>query len=640
MRPSRGGSAAARAGRLSCVSIVVAVSGGPESETLLRRGAWLAQRAAGSELLAVHVVTAAGLQTAQESSLARVQDLVVTLGGTFHSVVGEDAADAVVEFATGAEASTIVVGVSRRGRLHRLVAGTTGDRIMAAGGGIDVHLVAREGSVRPSRPHLASSPLSPRRQAFGWAAAVLVPLLLVWWLHAAATGSPPTEQLPLANVLLLAATVLVAVVGGRWPAVLAAVIGFLNLNWWFTAPVHRLTIAEPRNLVALIVFLAVAVGVATVVDGASRRTEEAVRARAAAAAMSALSRSVLTGQDTAEAIVARVRETFGQRSVVLLRRDEAGGWVRLAGAGLGHADRPESGDARVAVDERHVMVLRGDRLRAPDRRVLEAFATQMSLVLEYQRLREHADRAAALERAEATSTALLRAVSHDLRTPLATMRAAVDGLLSGLLAEEDRRVLVESAATSVDQLERLIDNLLDLSRVEAGLVHPTMESVSLEEVLPMALIGQPAGAVAFEAAEDAPLVRTDPGLLERVVANLVSNAVRASAGSAVRVLTREGSETVEVLIVDHGPGVPPEQRERMFEPFQRLDDTSPGGLGLGLAVARGFSDALGIDLSARETPGGGLTMVLPVPRADRAGGAPAGAHPRGTTAQPATREVR
>ena len=597
--------------------IVVAVTGGSESETLLRRGARLAQRAAGSELLAVHVVTADGLQLAQEATLARVQELVVSLGGTFHSVVGDDTAGAVVDFAVGTNATMIIVGVSRHGRLRRLFTGTTGDRIAAAAGTIDVHLVTHEEIARTSRPHVASSPLSPRRQVFGWVSALVVPLLLVWWLHQTATTADPTNQLPLASVLLLAATVLVALVGGRWPAVLAAVVGFLNLNWWFTAPVHRFTIAQPRNLVALIVFLAVAVGVATVVDGASRRTEEAVRARAEAATMSALSRSVLTGHDTAEAIVARVRETFGQRSVALLGRDEAQGWIRLAGAGLGHADRPESGDAQVTVDDDRIMVLRGDPLRAADQRMLEAFATQMSLVLEYRRLREHAERAATLERAEATSTALLRAVSHDLRTPLATMRAAVDGLRPGTLPDSDRHVLVESAATSADQLERLIDNLLDLSRVEAGLVRPALEPVSLEEVLPMALAGQPAEAVSFEVAEDTPLVRTDPGLLERVVANLVTNAVRASSGTAVRVLAHVLADVVEVIVVDRGPGVPEAQRERMFEPFQRLDDTSPGGLGLGLAVARGLSEAVGVRIWAEDTPGGGLTMVLAVPRADQ-----------------------
>ena len=214
------------------------------------------------------------------------------------------------------------------------------------------------------------------------------------------------------------------------PALIAALIGFLALNWFFTPPVGRLTIAEPTNLVALLIYVAVAAGVATVVDRASRRGAEAIRARAEAATLSSLSQSVLTGQDTAEAIVERLRETFGQGSVSLLNRTDAG-WRLLAADGPDPATAPDDADSRVAVDDDHVLALCGPTLRATDQRVLEGFAVQTGLVLEYRRLREREARAADLERADATSTAILRAVSHDLRTPLATMRAAVDGLVSG-----------------------------------------------------------------------------------------------------------------------------------------------------------------------------------------------------------------
>ncbi|MFT4082692.1 MAG: DUF4118 domain-containing protein [Nocardioides sp.] len=610
--------------------IVVALTGGPESETLLRRGARLAQRAAGAELLAVHVVTTAGLHRPQDAALARVQALTDSLGGTFHSVVGEDAAAAVVDFAVGANATMIVVGVSRHGRLRRPFTGSTGERIATLAGAIDVHLVTHE-EVAPGARRRAAPSLGAHRRILGWMLAVGVPELAAWWLH----RHTDTDQLPLASLVLLGGTVLVAMVGGRWPAVVAAIVGFANLNWWFTAPIHRFSIAEPHNVAALAVFLAVAVAVATVVDRAARRAEEAVRAWAEAATISGLSRSVLTGQDTAEAIVEQVRETFGQRSVALLERTPQG-WHRLAGAGIGHADRPvgpSSADTQVRVDDDHVMVLRGAPLRAADQRVLAAFAVQTSLVLEYRRLREHADRALALERAEATSTALLRAVSHDLRTPLATMRTALDGLLAQRprLSEEDRGVLIESAASSAERLEQLIDDLLDLSRVEAGLVRPRLVPVSLEESLPLAVAGLPAGAVSLEVGETTPLVLTDPGLLERVVANLVGNAVRVSDGTPVRLLAHVTPETVEVLVVDRGPGVPDALRERMFEPFQRLDDTSPGGLGLGLAVARGLAEALGVRIGAEDTVGGGLTIVLSVPRAAD--------HPGATMVPPAERSV-
>ena len=252
-----------------------------------------------------------------------------------------------------------------------------------------------------------------------------------------------------------------------------------------------------------------------------------------------------------------------------------------------------------------MLVLCGEPLRATDQRVLEAFAVQTGLVLEYRRLREREERAATLERAEATSTALLRAVSHDLRTPLATMRAAVDGLVSrvgrrrptGRSCVGGGRVLDRPARAAHRQPARPVPAR------SPGCVHPVLRDRSLDEVLPLAVAGHPPGAVVLEVDESTPLVRTDAGLLERVVANLVANAVRG-----LRRRRRCGCwptccpTTVEVLVVDRGPGVPPAQRERMFEPFQRLDDTSPGGLGLGLAVARGLTEAVGGTLSRRGHP--------------------------------------
>ena len=596
--------------------IVVAVTGGPESEALLRRGARLAQRAAGSDLLAVHVVTDDGLaRGAGRRTLASMQALTASLGGTFHSIVGDDVSAAVVDFAVATNATMVVVGVSTHGRFARIFSGTTGDRVAAAAGSIDVHLVPHEG-VAPVLRKRRASILAWRRVVVGWILAVALPIGVSWSLQRGT--AEPSSQLSLAGQLLLAGTVLVALIGGLWPAILTAGLSFLSLNWWFSPPVHRLTIRDPRDIVALIVFILVAIGVATVVDRAARRAEDAVRARTEAATMTALSRSVLTGQDTADAVVQRVRETFGQQSAVLLRRTESG-WERVAGAGVGMPDRPYPGDTQVEVDADHILVLRGAHLRAGDQRVLEGFAVHVSLVMEYRRLREHADRATALERAEAMTTALLRAVSHDLRTPLATMRAAVDGLGVPAVPAEDRVVLVGAAKESTRQLEELIDNLLDLSRLEAGLLRPALVPMSLDEILPRAIAGHDAAAVSLDVDEDVPLVMCDPGLLERVVANLVSNGVRASDGGPVTLQANVVPDRVEVLVIDHGPGIAPDLREKMFEPFQRLDDTSPGGLGLGLAVARGLSDAMGVGLSAEETPGGGLTMVVSVPQAETGG---------------------
>ncbi|WP_363267207.1 DUF4118 domain-containing protein [Cellulomonas sp.] len=588
--------------------IVVAVTGGPEGDTLLRRGARIAQRAAGSELLAVHVLATDGLPSAPPGRIAAQRELVEQLGGTFHTVVGEDVPSAVVDFATGVNATMIVVGVSRRSRWREALSEGNGTEIARLAGAIDVHLVTHE-KARSGRPRLSGrSPLSPSRRLAGWLLALVGPVLLTWVLSLLRDSiSLPTELM-----LFLTLTVLVAIVGGLWPAVVSAVAGFLLLNWFFTEPTGLLTIERPENALALVVFVLVAAGVASVVDLAARRTGEAFRARAEASALASVSRAVLSGDDSAEALVGRLRETFTLRAVSLLERSGAS-WTVLASSGPEPALRPEDGQAVLTVDETRVLALCGRVLPASDRRVLEAFASQVGAVLSQNRLREQAEQARVLEQADATRTALLAAVSHDLRTPLATIRASVDALTGLSLGPADRAALEEALADSTDRLERLIDNLLDLSRLQTGSVRPVLRDTSLDEVVPLAVEGYPANVVRLDLPETLPLVRTDPGLLERVVANLVSNAVRY--GPPVVVSAQDSPEGLVVRVADNGPGLDDDLKVHMFEPFQRLGDGSGTGLGLGLAVADGLATAVGAEVRAEDTPGGGLTMVVLVPRA-------------------------
>lgn len=595
--------------------VVVAVTGGPEGDTLLRRGARIAQRAAGSELQAVHVLATDGLPSAPPARIAEQRALVESLGGTFHTVVGEDVPSAVVDFARGVNATMIVVGVSRRSRWREVVRESNGTEIARLAGLIDVHLVTHEKARRGRQRH-RRSPLPRSRVLAGWATALLGPVLLTVLLAALRD----VVGLPTELMLFLALTVLVALVGGLWPAIVSAVVGFVLLNWFFTLPTGRLTVAEPENALALGVFVLVAAGVASVVDLAARRTTEAFRARAEASALAAISRSVLSGEDAAAALVARLRETFTLEAVSLLAKD-ATGWSVLAADGVDPAREPEVAQVVLAVDDDRVLALMGRVLPASDRRVLEAFASQAGIVLEQERLRAQAEHARVLGEADATRTALLAAVSHDLRTPLATIRASVDGLTSTDLDldDTDRAALVGTLEESTARLERLIDNLLDLSRLQTGSVRPVLRATSLDEIVPFAIEGYPPGAVTLDVPDDLPLVHTDPGLLERVIANLVSNAVRhARAGSAVVVGSAVVGDDVVVRVVDDGPGVPDDAKEHLFAAFQRLGDTSGTGLGLGLAVADGLATAVGAELRVEDTPGGGLTMLVTVPLAQAA----------------------
>ena len=596
--------------------IVVAVTGGPEGETLIRRGARICQRAAGSELVAVHVLASDGLPSAPPTAIAAQRALVESLGGEFHTVVGENVATAVVDFATGVNATMIVVGVSRRNRWREALSESNGVEIARLAESIDVHLVTHENARAGRSTHARITPLTRGRLAAGWSLAVMGPAALTVLL------SLPHERIGLPTDLMLffALTVGVALIGGLGPSLTSAVTGFLALNYFFTPPTGRLTIESPENALALVVFVLVAAAVASVVDLAARRTGQAFRARAEASALAAVSRSVLSGEDTTPALVARLRETFNLTGVSLLERDsDREPWHALAVAGNDPATDPCTAQSVVAIDDHRVLALCGRVLPASDRRVLEAFAAQAGVVLEYRRLREQAEQAHVLQQADAARSALLAAVSHDLRTPLATIRTAVDGLVSPdvRLSAEDTEVLVGTVNSATARLERLIGNLLDMSRLQTGSVRPVLRATSVDEFVPLATEEFGPAQVNLDVPETLPLVSTDPGLLERVVANLVSNAVRhAPDGVPVLVTASATQRTVELRVIDTGPGLPDELKEHMFEPFQRLGNDSPAGLGLGLAVAQGLAAAVGAEVAAEDTPGGGLTMVLSVPLAE------------------------
>jgi two-component system sensor histidine kinase KdpD len=415
-------------------------------------------------------------------------------------------------------------------------------------------------------------------------------------------------------------TVAAALLGGLFPALASAAAGSLLLNWYFTPPVHTLTIADPKNIVAIAIFVGVAVSVASVVGLAARRTHQAARLRAESEILSFLAGNVLRGETTLEALLERVRETFGMESVALLELEsDVAPWTCAGSVGPRPCAVPDDADVDVPVGDHMALALAGRVLRAEDRRVLAAFAAQAVVVLDRRRLQEEADRARTLAEGNRIRTALLAAVSHDLRTPLAGIKAAVTSLRSDDVewSEQDQADLLEAIEEDADRLDHLVGNLLDMSRLQTGTVTPLIRETDLDEVIPMALGGVPEDSVDMDVPETLPMVDVDRGLLERAVANVVENAVKYSpADTRVLVKASAIADRVEVRVVDRGPGVPDKAKDRIFEPFQRYGDSPRGnGVGLGLAVARGFVEAISGTLHAEDTPGGGLTMVLTLPMA-------------------------
>lgn len=595
--------------------IVVALTGGPEGDALIRRGARIAGRSAGRDLLAVHVNRGDGMSAIQPQALERQRGLVESLDGTYHSVVGEDIPEALLDFARGVNASQLVIGASRRGRFASMVQPWTGEAVVRASGDIDVHVVTHDqGNGRATKGGRRGLSLSRRRA--GWALAVLSPWALTGLLLVVGGELGLVTDL----LLFLALTVSIALVGGLWPAVLGAVLSSLLLNFFFTPPTGTLTIAEAENALALLVFVVIASAVAVVVDGSARRGAAATRAQTEAHVLSTLTGDIVRSDTGISALLDRLRESFGQESVALVERDDLRSpWSAAASVGPNPPAGPKEADTTVPVDENKALVLRGRPLNASDRRVLDAFAVHTVALLDRDRLRSQAQDAQRLAEVDNLRNAILTAVSHDVRTPLSAIKAGISSLrqLDVEWSPEERDELMATVEDGADRLDALLTNLLDLSRLQSGSVRPRADEVAVVDVVAKAASTVPATGVVIDIPDDLPAVVADAGLLERVFANILENAIRHNRpGLPVRVLAFASDGDVRVSIADSGAGVPDADKQRMFDAFQRLGDSPQGsGIGLGLAVARGLARAQQGTLDAEDTPGGGLTMVLTLPAA-------------------------
>lgn len=587
--------------------IVVALTGGPEGQTLIRRAARIADRSAGGDVLAVHIARSDGLADASPAALAGQRRLVESLGGSFHAVVGDHIPTALLDFARAENATQLVIGTSRRGRLTRFLTGRgVGETTVELSGDIDVHMVTHERARRGRLLPTPSSSLPQARRVAGPIAGLVLPALLTLILSNTRGVNLTSDAL-----LFLLAVVAVARIGGVASALLASVTASLLLNYFFILPIHKFAIGETNNVLALAVFAVVAVTVATIVDQSLRLSRRAANATAEAETLSSLAGSILRGDRAVAALLHRTREAFGMDSAELAHRTDPE-------AEAAHASAET---VVVPVGRDDVLVLRGRRLAASERRVLIAFAGHVAAALERARLAEAAAEVEPVKAADRMRTALLAAVSHDLRTPLAGAWAAVSSLRSRdvVFSDEDRDELLLTAEESLARLNRLVDNLLDMSRLQAGALTLHLEPTALAEVTALALdtLSESHGDLTTQGLDGIPDVLADAPLLERVIANLVANAVRHTPpGKKVLVSASALASRVELRVVDRGPGLRYADRERVFEPFQRLGDTdNTTGLGLGLALSRGLTEAMGGTLNPEDTPGGGLTMVVCLPAA-------------------------
>ena len=599
--------------------IVVALTGGPEGDTLLRRGARIAQRSGGGQLFAVHVTSPDGLAGPDAGTLSAQRALVETLGGTFHQLVAEQVPSALVDFARSVNATQLVIGVSRRSRLQTFFGGAgTSSNVIRLSGDIDVHIVSHSEAGKLRLPSVGGA-LSIRRRTVGLVVAVAgLPLLTLLLSLFRSDQSLPTDVLMFQLLI-----VVVALVGGILPALLSAVIAGFLLDYFFVPPLYLIRIADPLHALALVIFVIVAALVSLVVDQAARRARLAARASAEAEVLVAVAGGVLQGADAVQALVSRLRESFGMRSVVLKQGDET--------VAVSVDPEPAVGDA--GNDDEHTILplgenarieLTGHELDPSDRRILGAFISQLDSALVQRRLTSEAAGAKPLAEADKLRSALLAAVSHDLRRPLASATTAVSSLRSPdvKLSPGDRAELLATADESLHALGALVTDLLDVTRLQAGVLGVALRPVAVDDVVGGALdeLHLAPGQVALDLTA-VPMVDADAALLQRAVVNLLTNAIRFSpAGSPPALATSQFGDRVQLRVIDRGPGIPDDKRDDVFVPFQRLGDLdNTAGIGLGLSLSKGFVEAMDGTLEAEDTPGGGLTMVieLPVVRASR-----------------------
>ena len=586
--------------------IIVAIADPATSAAVVRRASRLATRL-GTSFTAVHVVSPA--ETVDANLRHERRALVENIGGRYVEVEGKDITAAITAFAETEHATQIVIGSPHRSRLARLQRPTLASDIMGRLTSVDLHLVPTHQIRSRWLPIDRRTARSGPRRLLGFLLATALLSLLTIFLSSARNDFSVTTSLS----LYLLCVVAITAVGGTLPGIVSAIAAPFLANWFLIAPLHTLRINNRENIVELFVFVSTSGIVSTFVSMAARRTSEAENAWREASTLAALTES--GASESMSEIVQLLATTFHFKGISVLRTTGDSIEV-LTSVGENPPTSAEHSDIVSSLGPDTVLAANGSALGADDHRILHAFTRQLSRALEQKRLSNIAMEAETLAKADELRTAILRAVSHDLRSPLSSIKASVSSLRETDVdwpadVEKDFLASIES---ETDRLTSIVTNLLDLSRLEAGVLKPSMRAISIEEVLPTVIhsFDDSANRIRTDFPEEAPDINADPALLERVLANLVGNALAWSpAESQVTVSLHQRSEEVQIQIIDHGPGIPPDQRSVVIQPFHRLHDTSPhGGLGLGLAIADRLVAAMNGRLELRDTPGGGLTTVV------------------------------
>jgi two-component system sensor histidine kinase KdpD len=630
----------------SAERLMVAVGPGPFSEQLIR---WTRRMAYNLEApwLAAHVETAQPLTVQQKESLAQNFALVRKLGGEVVITAGADIAEALVHLARQRNVTQVVVGKPlRQAWRNFLHGGSLVDRLIRLSGHIDIYVVTGDEAQTARRSLLPQSMQRSRWPQYALA------LAIVGMIAGANLFSLPWFGYQAVGLTELIAVQLIAVYLGRGPAILAAAISALSWNFLFIEPRFTFVISQPEDVILFFLYFIVAIFTGNL-TARIRAQEQSARHHAertmALYSLAHETAAAVTMDDVLRTAVTQVGRIFDAEVAILLPRsgkllaqahpastltvDEkdfgVASWVfengRPAGRFTDSLPLASAHYLPLLTTGRTVGVI-GIRTRvehrlAVDQEVLlETFANQIALVIEREMLDEAATQAAMLSESERLYTTLLNSISHELRTPIATISGAASILLDGQTAANDeaRTTLVSDIQNAADRLNRLVENLLDMSRLDSARLQLKLEWCDVSDVIGVAvkrmekdLTGHP---LSIEYAPNLPLVQMDFVLMEQVLVNLLDNASSYTPdGAAIQIAAALEGQHLTISITDGGPGIPPTELERIFDKFYRLPGTATGGTGLGLSICRGLVEAHGGTLKAENAPGGGARFVIRLP---------------------------
>jgi len=422
------------------------------------------------------------------------------------------------------------------------------------------------------------------------------------------------------TLVLLIITLAIAIKSPIWLTTMGAIENFLFLNYLFTPPFHTLLISNKDDLLALLVFLVTSITASLILRKLEIRTAKLKQLSREGLFLSSLAENIIRGHNSIDEILNSSKATFGLRELAVVRKNSASQPDAMEVIyGSISTISTEVAQSQIVLNAEYSL-LAVPAISDPElRNLVTTFGSQILILLERQILEESERELSEIRQADQMRVALLNAVSHDLRGPLASSKAAISSLLNSEVTwtPEDREELLNSASHSLDQLNHLIENLLDMSRLEAGAIFLNWRNVGVEDVVSGAIksLKSPTELIEISIDSELPPIKGDPILLERVIGNLLENALRFNPkGRSITIAAFQVEERIEIRIIDHGPGLSTKDKSKLFTPFQRLGDRDNStGVGLGLAIVKGFTELMNGRISVEETFQGGLTMVLSFP---------------------------